>query len=389
MGIDRGVGKRLCAGARRQFVMVAAAAMLGAGLAASAAGAGNEGEGLSDDDKICLGCHGTEGMTSKLANGDTLSLTIDGAAFARSIHRPVGCVGCHAQIKVSDHPGNVKPAASARQFALAKVDTCRACHGRVFKTYEASAHAIRLRAGNTAAPVCGDCHRPHLGAPVSVQDQQKEACLACHGDTAEQHEQWLPNAPSHLRAVACSACHVPDVLRKVDLRIFVGAAPLIDRDGSLQFERRARVADANQDGLDASELSAFLADLERDGGDISLRGRIELRSGTDAHEIPGKARAIRDCVKCHDENAAPFQNVTISILDAEGRPVRYDAHKAVLSSPMTWEALRSFYAIGGTRLKLLDIVLLLGLVGGIAVPALHLAVRRLFRRRPNSDGTRQ
>jgi hypothetical protein len=56
---------------------------------------------------------------------------------------------------------------------------------------------------------------------------------------------------------------------------------------------------------------------------------------------------------------------------------------------MTWEALRSFYAIGGTRLKLLDIMLLLGLVGGIAVPALHLAVRRLFRRRPNSDGTRQ
>jgi predicted CXXCH cytochrome family protein len=388
MGIDSRAGRRLRAGAGRHFIVAVAAVILGAGLAGNAAGADNAADGLSDDDKICLGCHGTEGMTSKLANGDELSLTVDGAAFARSIHRPVGCIGCHAQIKVSDHPGNVKPAASARQFALAKVDTCRACHGRVFKTYEASMHAIRLREGNTAAPVCGDCHRPHLGAPVSVQDQQKEACLACHGDTAESHQQWLPNAPSHLRAVACSACHAPDVLRKVDLRIHVGTAPLIDRDGSLEFERRARAADANHDGLDAIELSAFLADLERDGGDISLRGYIELRSGNDAHELPGKARAIKDCVKCHDENAAPFQNVTISILDAEGRPVRYDAHKAVLSSAVTWEALRGFYAIGGTRLKLLDIVLMLGLAGGIAVPALHLLVRRMFRREANNDGTR-
>ena len=147
--------------------MMVAAAMLGAGLAASVA---NAAEGLSDGDKVCLGCHGTEGLTSKLADGDTLSLVVDGAAFARSIHQPIGCVGCHAQIKVPDHPGNVKPAASARHYAQAQAEACRACHGRVFKTYEASAHAIRLREGNTAAPVCGDCHRPHQVAPASVQD---------------------------------------------------------------------------------------------------------------------------------------------------------------------------------------------------------------------------
>jgi hypothetical protein len=185
--------------------------------------------------------------------------------------------------------------------------------------------------------------------------------------------------------VACAACHAPDALRKVDLRIYAGTQPLIDRNGLLQFEQRARAADANHDGLDAKELSALLADLESAGEEVSLRGHLELRSGIDAHELPAKARALRDCVKCHDESAAPFQFLTVSSLDADGRPVRYDAQKDVLSSALTWDALRGFYAIGGTRLKALDILLALGLLGGIAVPALHLLVRRMFRRR-NDDG---
>jgi len=65
-----------------------------------------------------------------------------------------------------------------------------------------------------------------------------------------------------------------------------------------------------------------------------------------------------------------------------GPAVRYDAHKSILGSSVAWEALRGFYAIGGTRIKMLDVALALGLAGGIAVPALHFAVRRLCRRPP-------
>ena len=131
-------------------------------------------------------------------------------------------------------------------------------------------------------------------------------------------------------------------------------------------------------GVDAGER------VERRHRPIGTEG--ELRSGIEAHELPGKAAAIRDCVKCHDENAAPFQSVVISILDADGRPVRYDAHKEILSSAVTWDALRGFYAIGGTRFKLLDYVLAIGLVGGIAVPVVHLALRRFLGRQPKDDG---
>lgn len=369
----------------RHLILALVAALLGMEPAVAAVDAANAAQALSDADKICIGCHATEGMDKKLANGDTLSLAIDGAAFGRSVHGPVGCAACHAAAAEPGHPGNGKSFDSARQYALAQSQACQACHGPVFESFERSVHAIRVREGMTAAPVCGDCHPPHKVVPASAQGGPKDACSTCHGGATQLHEEWLPNAANHLRAVTCSACHAPGALPRVDLQLQSGTQPLTDRDGALQFERRARAADANADGLDPHELRALLADLERSGEQVSLRGRIELRSGVEAHELPNKALAIKDCARCHDASAAPFQNVTVSVMNVDGRPVRYAAHKEVLNSAITWDALRGFYAIGGTRFKLLDIVLALGLIGGLAVPALHLAVRRLFRRPPTKD----
>jgi nitrate/TMAO reductase-like tetraheme cytochrome c subunit len=371
--------------AGRRLIFAVVVALLGL---ESAAGADKAAQGVSDADSICTGCH-VEGTSKKLANGDMLSLAVDGAAFARSVHAPIGCAACHARAAAPDHPGNVENFGSARQYALAQNQACRACHDRVFEEYERSVHAARVREGNAAAPVCGDCHPPHGVARASVQGGPKETCLACHGGVERRHGEWLPNPGNHLRAVTCSACHAPGAQPRVDLQLLRGAEPIRDRDAAVPFSQRARAADADGDGLDANELRALLADLERSGGKVSLRGRIELRSGVEAHELPAKAQAIRDCARCHDANAAAFQNVTVSVLDADGMPVRYDAHREVLNSATTWDALRGFYAIGGTRFKLLDIVLAVGLVGGLAVPALHLAVRRRLRRPPESDGGRE
>jgi hypothetical protein len=374
---------------RHLIVAVVVAVLLNAGPATGAVDAGKAAPGLSDADRLCIGCHATEGSSKKLPNGDTLALAVDGAAFARSVHGPIGCVACHAQAAAPDHPGSVQSFDSARQYALARNQACRACHDRVYETYERSVHANRVREGKAAAPVCGDCHPPHAVVPASAQGGPKDACMACHAGVTKLHDEWLPNAENHLRAVTCSACHAPGALPRVDLQLQRGAQPLSDADAAVQFARRARAADANADGLDANELRALLADLERSGEKVALRGRIELRSGVEAHELPDKARAIRDCARCHDASAAPFQSVTISVLDANGRPVRYDAHREILNSATTWDALRGFYAIGGTRFKLLDIVLALGLVGGLAVPALHYALRRRFRRPPADDGGRE
>ncbi len=156
--------KQVAAG--RQLIVAIITALFGLEPAMGAVDAGSGTPGVSDADQVCIGCHSTEGSSKKLANGDTLSLAIDGAAFARSVHGPVGCAGCHAPAAAPDHPGNVQSFDSARQYALAQSEACRACHGPVFERFDRSIHALRAREGKAATPVCGDCHPPHAVVPV-------------------------------------------------------------------------------------------------------------------------------------------------------------------------------------------------------------------------------
>jgi len=62
-------------------------------------------------------------------------------------------------------------------------------------------------------------------------------------------------------------------------------------------------------------------------------------------------------------------------------PARYRAQETVLGGPLAMAALPEFYAIGGTRSQLLDILFVLALLGGAAVPIGHLMVRLIARRR--------
>src|SRR5208282_5936982 len=75
-----------------------------------------------------------------------------------------------------------------------------------------------------------------------------------------------------------------------------------------------------------------------------------------------------------------FKSVTISLLRPDGRRVDYGASADVLNSALSLESVRGFYAIGGTRIGLLDILLLLAVLGGLAVPVGHLTLGWIFKR---------
>ena len=345
-------------------------------------------DALSDNDKLCLGCHGGEGLKKELASGESLALHLDPAAFARSVHKPIGCTGCHTQVKLPEHPGKTRKIASAREYTLEQNESCRACHDRVFKAYELSVHAQRVKEGNPVAPTCGACHSPHAVVPSAVQEGSNNTCLTCHAGVTDQHRKWLPNAARHLEAVSCSACHAPGALKKVDLRLFDAATDkrVADNDGRLQLEKRARAADADGNGLDAAELRTLLADLNRELPKAMLVGHIEVRNGIEAHELPAKTGASQCCVRCHSDAAAPFQQVTVSAIGPDFRIVRYDAHSDVLTSALTVDVLRGFYAIGGTRIKALDVLLAVAFLAGISVPLLHIFIRRWTRRNAKHTG---
>lgn len=64
--------------------------------------------GLSDADKTCIGCYGSQGMEKRLNNGDVLSLYVDGDTSAKSVHIAIGCKSCHPDIDLDKHPGEAR-----------------------------------------------------------------------------------------------------------------------------------------------------------------------------------------------------------------------------------------------------------------------------------------
>ena len=350
-----------------------------------AAAADSPAGALPESDRQCLGCHSTEGMKKDLPDGGTLSLHVAGDAYAKSVHKANGCGSCHSEVDIKSHPPSKRDIKSQRQYSIERAEACRQCHEEAFKHHEGSVHAARIREGSPLAPVCSGCHGSHSVTPKTAY----ETCIGCHATALDAHQKWLPNAGLHHEVVSCAACHAPAVLRMIDLRLYDPAAKqwVAEKEGAAQFEKLARSVDADGKGLDPEELRKLLDAINRDGiPRKTLRGRVELRTGVEAHQLSGKADAIKACDSCHRIGAEPFRNVTVSITGPDGRPVRYRAQAEVLTAALAVESLPEFYAIGGTRSRLLDALFALVLLGGAGVPLGHMTVRWLARKRLDKAG---
>jgi len=359
-----------------------AAVLLAAGLVAAAPAAG----ALSDDDNACLGCHGQEGLSKTFAKGESLPLRVDGAAFGGSVHAPLGCAACHSEVDLKTHPGAARNYDTVRAFSIARTAVCQQCHEEAFKQHAGSVHARRMREGNAAAPTCSGCHGAHAVTPKTAY----ETCVGCHSAALSAHQKWLPNAARHHEVVSCAACHAPAALRMVDLRLYDPAtkAWAAEKPGEPWFEKLARSVDADGKGLDARELLELVKKINPAGtaAPRTFRGRIELRANAEAHGLIEKAGAIRACDSCHRAGAEPFRNVTVSVTGPDGRPVRHPALQEVLGAASAVVSLPEFYAIGGTRSALLDVLFVLALLGGAGFPIGHMTVRWLFRKYRSTRG---
>jgi len=391
---------------------------------------------LSKEDKICLDCHAKPGFRKALANGKTMSLYIAANGFAQSMHNSSGCEACHSDIDVAAHGKQDKAGNGKRGHSLALVETCRDCHKKAVTQYEDSVHAAQVQAGSEKAPLCADCHDPHATRSAkentdghaeavrcpschkdiaeafvasvhgktgdealackdchrthnvkaaSLGDDLKNQCVSCHREIATSHAEWLPNTARHLEAISCPACHSPGATRRVNLRLYEGAAPhqVAEKVGVPQFIKLAGNADPKGSGLDGRALWSLLQDFSRGGseGKTFVRGRLEVQTGVQAHSLAEKGMALKDCATCHREGAAAFQSVTVSMAGPDGRPLRHGATTGMLNSVESIGSVGGFYAIGGTRIKLLDMLLLMALGGGILIPGAHLAVKLATARR--------
>ena len=174
----------------------------------------------SDD---CLACH--EDDTLKRANGTPLA--VKKAVFDASVHGPLACVDCHADLAKAELPHPEK---------LARVD-CSSCHTDQVALYKQSAHAAARAGGSDVAATCANCHGMHdIKGGKDPQSRTYHlniaaTCSSCHGNRdviAKGHiaagDVAAPFADSiHGKALrksgllvapTCSDCHGPHDIRK-------------------------------------------------------------------------------------------------------------------------------------------------------------------------------
>ena len=291
------------------------------------------------------------------------------------------CADCH---------GGAHSVGSVKQNKSLGLTSCNKCHGDMNSSYEASIHGKAWTKGNQQAPICSSCHNAHNIESNRMTTKIKEGCLRCHKNTERIHNKWLSNPPitlssfagAHFDVVSCAACHSPGAGRAIYLSLYdrKTGKPLPQEEVLEMFETDSTgfmgKIDMNGDGsIDAKESWNIFKQLYKKGVTTTFMVKMDVRKAAEAHRIGAKTEAIKDCEKCHRPDAEFFKDVFIVMKKADGKPTILNAKKEVLNSVFSILPVSKFYALGSTNIKLFDILFIIALIGGIAVPIGHITLR--------------
>ncbi|MGA3267677.1 MAG: cytochrome b/b6 domain-containing protein [Verrucomicrobiota bacterium] len=154
----------------------------------------------------CLDCHGIESLSKTNAAGRQVSLFVDQARLAKSVHATNACVACHADLTAS-HPDDNRPVQTVN---------CARCHEQQGESYGASVHGLAQVAGHADAATCVDCHGSHdILPPTSPASplhfvHQAQTCGQCHPQEANDVENSVHGqamATGKRDAPTCTDCH--------------------------------------------------------------------------------------------------------------------------------------------------------------------------------------
>lgn len=386
----------------------------------------------SDNISYCLTCHKQHFSTS--VNGENLSLTVNPAVLKKSVHGGHVCSDCHTQYSQKEHPviefagrrdlsvsvseacsrchrdkmlqfkgsihyrmleeGNRKAPVCTdchgahdvgpkALMATVQGTPCKRCHKEIFDAYKDSVHGAAKLHGKEVAPICASCHFAHEVKPAMVSKLSKESCMGCHKNLESAHAKWLPNTAIHLEAVACTACHVPGADRKVYLHLTKEDSPEPARfRGIVSFLEKTfgRPASGSEKALEDADLSSLLNKAGEEHSGVHMRGTIGLEDGRQVHRLAPKGMAVKSCETCHSAKSEFFKKVAMAIVTSDNRELLYMVNPKALTSAMSILPLHQFYALGGTRVGLLDILGILMIAGGASFPALHGTARFLTKR---------
>ena len=320
----------------------------------------------------CMECHSDDTLVRNESEGMKKDLFLDYSKFKYSVHNVNGitCVDCHADIEELNWDNEVPHPTS-----LAMVD-CEGCHEDEGEAYLDSVHK---KAGGKGITIpCYACHGYHFVTHLeadSVFERENKFCLKCHNP--DNFHDWLPQKETHFAFVECAVCHAPESPRYISLRFFdlvseqfLGAKDLLaalDTDYDTFMDK----LDKDEDGIiSLPELEDMVFLLRQKDIRGTFHGELVMEMLPTVHHI-NRGGANRECDQCHNPQSPFFEEVYITLNKADGTGQRQKVERRVLESYY----VNHFYAIGGTRVRYLDKIGLVLIVGGLSVVAGHLLVR--------------
>lgn len=338
------------------------------------------------DNGECLECHGDESLTRQGSEGANSSLYVDQKTFQYSVHNlnGIGCVDCHADIATLDSAQDVP-----HSLTLAPVN-CGSCHEAEAVEYRKGVHQQASSKGMTIQ--CYACHGYHdvvSGEHRPVIERENRSCLKCH--EPKRHHNWLPQKETHFSYVQCTVCHAPDAPHHIHLRFYdlakrdflrpeaLFSALGTDSQGFLtMFNRDERV-----DELNAEEFENMVFVLSRRGLHVTFHAELLSEREPSVHQV-SRVSAQRSCEDCHAPDSRFFDSVAVSFVDQEGVGHQIKVDRKVLES----YSVSNFYLPGGSRVRKLDQIGILAVLGAGAGISLHLlgrAVTAPWRRRRRAE----
>lgn len=276
----------------------------------------------------CVSCHGTS-QSITLPSGETMSLSVDAAAFAASVHGgKLSCTDCHSS--VTGYPHAPLKAESRRQYSVAQYETCKRCHFDNYTKTLDSVHYQLLSSGNQAAPLCTDCHGAHnVKAPSQPRAVISQTCAQCHPAISAAYAGSVHGKAlieeDNVDVPVCTDCHRSHSIEDARTAAFRLESVKLCSDCHRDAELMAKY------GISPNVVQTYLEDFH--GATVALVAKqnkdiwAQEAVCTDCHGVhdiqrtddPGsrvvKANLATTCRQCHTDASADFPSAWLSHYD--------------------------------------------------------------------------
>lgn len=274
----------------------------------------------------CLGCHEDKNLTLALKDGTTMSLYVDAADLAKSVHAAqLICTDCHAKYD-QDHPTGVT-FDSDRAYTIKSYELCKKCHFDTYTRTLESVHYELLKSGFEGAPICADCHGAHnIANPHAKRAMMSRSCAACHTNIYEAYAKSVHGRvlveDNNQDVPACADCHTHHQVQQPTTTKFRLNAP----DACVRCHGDEKLM--AKYGISTTVAQTYLSDfhgvtasLSRNLSEADQQIVVTCNDCHGVHDIASpklkgqeamKATVTAACNKCHAGSAKTFPAAWLS-----------------------------------------------------------------------------